>query len=311
MGELFEKNKEDFQITLLSGKNSLQRTVSTHEIHFPGLALSGFLYHFHHSKIQFISDMEWHYLNSLEPKARALAVGRLFEHPIPAVVVTSSREPHKELLSSAKKNGVPLYQTKLNSGDAARRISLFLEDYFAPKLTLHASLVDVYGIGMLYTGKSGIGKSECALDLVERGHRLVADDIVTITRKNDSLIGAGNPLLGHHMEIRGIGIINIQQLFGIRAIRLDKKIEIIVELVEWDPKTNYERLGLTEHTTDLLGIKVDKVSIPIFPGKNITVISEVIAMNMLLKYNGVNTAQEFNRKLIDTLQTKRQQRLKE
>jgi len=295
----------------LCGKGSLKRTLSTHEIHFPGLALSGFLYHFHHGKIQFLADMEWHYLNSLKPADRTVSVGRLLEHPVPAIVVTSGREPHKELLSSAKKHGVPVYSTRLNSGEAARRISLFLEDYFAPKMTIHASLVDVYGIGMLYTGKSGIGKSECALDLVERGHRLVADDIVTITRKNDSLIGAGNPLLGHHMEIRGIGIINIQSLFGIRAIRVDKKVEVIVELVDWDPKTNYERLGLTENTADILGVKVDKITIPIFPGKNITVISEVIAMNMLLKYNGVNTAQEFNRKLIDTLQAKRQQRLKE
>jgi HPr kinase/phosphorylase len=285
--------------------------VTTHEIHFPGLALSGFLYHFHHGKIQFIADMEWHYLSSLKSADRTTSVNRLFENPIPAVVLTSGREPHKELLLSARKHGVPVYRTRLNSGEAARRISFFLEDYFAPKMTLHASLVDVYGIGMLYTGNSGIGKSECALDLVERGHRLVADDIVIITKKNDSLIGAGNPLLGYHMEIRGIGIINIQQLFGIRAIRVDKKVEVIVELVDWDPKTNYERLGLMEHTADILGIKVDKISIPIFPGKNITVISEVIAMNMLLKYNGINTAQEFNRKLIDTLETKRQQRLKE
>jgi len=168
----------------------------------------------------------------------------------------------------------------------------------------------VYGIGLLYIGPSGIGKSECVLDLVERGHRLVADDIISITRKGDNLVGTGNPLLGHHMEIRGVGLINIQALFGIRAIRLDKKIEVIVELAEWNPRTNFERLGLSRTAVDVLGVKLDKVTIPIFPGKNITVISEVIAMNILLKYNGVNTAQDFNRKLIETLKQKSESRKK-
>jgi len=309
--ELFEKNKEEFQTEILSGADSLKRMIETPEIHFPGLALSGFLYHFHYNKVQFIADMEWHYLNSMTAKARQAAVNKLFEYPIPAVVITSGRESHKEVLASARKYKVPLFRSTLTSAEAGKRVSLFLEDIFAPRMTLHASLVDVYGIGLLYTGKSGIGKSECALDLIERGHRLVADDIVNIVRKSDTLVGSGSPLLGHHMEIRGIGIVNIQQLFGIRAIRLDKKIEVMVELVEWNPKMDFDRLGIETNTVDLMGIPVDKVTIPIFPGKNITVISEVIAMNMLLKYNGVNTAKEFNQRLLDTLQHKRVQRMKE
>jgi HPr kinase/phosphorylase len=176
---------------------------------------------------------------------------------------------------------------------------------------MHATLVDVYGIGMLYTGKSGVGKSECALDLIERGHRLVADDIVNIVRREDALVGTGSPLLGHHMEIRGVGIINIQSLFGIRAIRLDKKIEVVIELVKWDPQMAYERLGIIENTVDVLGMNIDKVTVPIFPGKNITVISEIIAMNILLKYNGINTAKEFNQRLLDALEQKRRQRMHE
>jgi HPr kinase/phosphorylase len=302
---LFNENRATFQTTLLCGnKKRLRQRVELLDIHYPGLALSGFFYHFHYKKIQFVADMEWHYLNSLTPRKRAAACKKLFEHPIPALVMTAGRKPHPELLACAKKRGVPLYASPLYANVLERKISYFLEDHFAPKMTMHASLVDVYGIGLLFTGKSGIGKSECALDLIERGHRLVADDIITITRRGGSLVGAGSPLIGHHMEIRGVGIINIEKLFGIRAIRNNKKIEVIVELVEWNPKKDFDRLGLAAHATELLGVGVDKVTIPIFPGKNITVISEIIAMNMLLKYNGVFTAKEFNRKLIETLKEK-------
>jgi HPr kinase/phosphorylase len=238
--------------------------------------------------------MEWHYLNSIPPRTRAAACRKLFKHPIPALVMTAGRKPHPELLACAKKRGVPVYATPLHANVLERKVLYYLEDYFAPKMTMHASLVDVYGIG----------KSECALDLIERGHRLVADDIITITRRGGALVGSGSPLIGHHMEIRGVGIINIEKLFGIRAIRNNKKIEVIVELVEWNPKKDFDRLGLAAHATELLGVGVDKVTIPIFPGKNITVISEIIAMNMLLKYNGVFTAKEFNRKLIETLKEK-------
>ena len=309
--ELLEKNAKEFELRLLSGKRYADRPITTHEIHFPGLALTGFLYHFHYNKIQCLADMEWHYLNSLSPRERRTCIKKLLAHPIPAILVTSSRAPHPELLEGARASGVPIFGTPLISPEASHRITDFLEDYFAPKMTLHASLVDVYGIGLLYIGKSGIGKSECALDLIERGHRLVADDIITLTKRGNTLVGQGSPLLGHHMEIRGIGIINIQSLFGIRAIRLDKKVEVVIELVAWNPKDNYDRTGLSETVIDIMGLKVDKVTIPIFPGKNITVISEVIAMNMLLKYNGVNTAKEFNQQLITTLQNKRTARSKE
>ncbi|MBL8029094.1 MAG: HPr(Ser) kinase/phosphatase [Fibrobacteres bacterium] len=311
VGELFSKNSEAFEVELLSGGDNLDRNVSGTGLHYPGLALTGFYYHFHQDKIQFIADMEWHYLDSLSAVDRKACLDRFLEFKVPAVVVTAGREPHTEILESAKKHNVPIYRTKLSSNEAGKRIQQYLDDYFAPRVTMHATLVDVYGIGMLYTGKSGIGKSECALDLIERGHRLVADDIVNIVRREDALVGTGSPLLGHHMEIRGVGIINIQSLFGIRAIRLDKKVEAVVELVKWDPHMAYERLGITENTIDLLGISVDKVTVPIFPGKNITVISEIIAMNILLKYNGINTAKEFNQRLLDALELKRRQRMHE
>jgi len=304
--ELFLSNRETWRLKRLCGSDrSLKRKITEPAIHYPGLALTGFLYHFHHTKIQFIADMEWHYINSLPANRRTSALAKLTEYPIPVILITHGRSPHPELLRCAEKKDIPLFSTDLPSIEAARLVSRHLEDLFAQKATVHASLADVYGIGLLYMGPSGIGKSECVLDLVERGHRLVADDIITLTRKGNSLIGTGNPLLGHHMEIRGVGLINIQNLFGIRAIRLEKKVEVVVEMTEWNPKNNFERLGLTQAKTELLGVPVDKVIIPIFPGKNITVISEVIAMNMLLKYNGVNTAQEFNEKLIENLKRKK------
>jgi HPr kinase/phosphorylase len=310
--EVFVDNAKALEVRQACGsEKSLSHRITEPDIHFPGLALTGFLYHFHHTKVQFVSDMEWHYINSLPSHRRISALDRLFRYSPPVIVVTHGRTPQPEFLSCAKKADIPVFTTPLDSTEAWRRITDFLEDAFALKTTVHASLADVYGIGLLYIGRSGIGKSECVLDLVERGHRLVADDMITITKKGGSLVGTGNPLLGHHMEIRGVGLINIQALFGIRAIRLDKKVEVVVELTEWNPRADFERLGLSQTTMDILGVKLDKVTIPIFPGKNITVISEVIAMNILLKYNGIHVARDFNEKLMATLKQKSERKGKE
>jgi HPr kinase/phosphorylase len=181
----------------------------------------------------------------------------------------------------------------------------FLEDAFSPTTTIHGTLVDVYGIGLLYTGSSGIGKSECALDLVERGHRLVADDIVTVRATPQGiLMGSGSELLRHHMEIRGIGIIDVQSIFGIRGVRLMKRIEVEVRLEAWDEIEDYERLGLDEKSTTILGIEIPQVTVPIIPGKNLTVISEVVALNHLMKVTGYNPAEEFNKRLVDLMAKK-------
>ena len=182
------------------------------------------------------------------------------------------------------------------------RLSAFLHNIFSPQTTIHGSLVDVYGVGLLYTGISGIGKSECALDLAERGHRLVADDVVKITKKAPELIvGQPDEKLGHHMEVRGIGIIDIEKLFGIRAIRVQKRIEVEVRLERWEEGKEYDRLGIDEHKTTILGVDIPYVVIPVSPGKNITVISEVISMNHMLKIYGENTAQRFIQKLSDDI----------
>jgi HPr kinase/phosphorylase len=197
---------------------------------------------------------------------------------------------------------VPLLRSRLKTGDFYRRLQPYLEEQFAPQTTLHGSLADVYGVGLLFMGRSGIGKSECVLDLVERGHRLVADDAVLVTRRgHDILIGRGHELQRHHMEIRGIGIIDVRALFGIRAIRVQKRIEVVVQLVDWSNQSNYDRTGLETEEVDILGVSVPRVSVPLNAGKNITVISEVVAMNHLLKYSGVHSARLFNARLQDSM----------
>jgi HPr kinase/phosphorylase len=223
---------------------------------------------------------------------------RLFALDMPALVVTKGLDVPPPLLEAARQHGVPVLRTSLKTGDFYRRIQPYLESMFAPTTTLHGSMADVYGVGLLVVGRSGIGKSECVLDLVERGHRLVADDLVYVSRRgNDVLIARGHELQRHHMEIRGIGIVDIPALFGIRSIRQQKRIEVVVRLVDWNERDAYDRTGLESETVEILDVALPQVTVPLNPGKNITVISEVIAMNHLLKYSGVHSAERFNASL--------------
>jgi HPr kinase/phosphorylase len=210
------------------------------------------------------------------------------------------------MLKLAEESKIPLFSTKLTTTDLTHLLIDYLDDFFAPRMNIHGSLVDVYGTGMLFTGRSGIGKSEIALDLVERGHRLVSDDVVVLTRKAEGvLMGTGTEMLKHLMEIRGVGIIDIRRMFGIRAIRLQKRVEMEVELVEWDEKEDYERLGLEEMMKEYLGVSIHYVKLPIFPGKNITVIAESLALNLHLKVYGYHPAKEFNERLVRTIEDHR------
>ena len=195
---------------------------------------------------------------------------------------------------------------KLKTAEFYRRIKPIVEEAFAPRTTLHGSLADVYGVGLLFIGRSGIGKSECVLDLVERGHRLVADDVVQVTRRgNDVLIGRGHELAAHHMEIRGIGLIDIPALFGVRAVRQQKRIEVVVQLEDWETAKDTDRTGLAREETMILDVPVPRVVVPLNPGKNITVISEVVAMMHLLRYSGVDVAAAFNDRLIKRMKEQR------
>jgi HPr kinase/phosphorylase len=295
--KIYREKKEVLELSLLTSENGLKRIVPGNEIHRPGLALAGFVERFAGQRTQVLGETEMSYLSTRNQAERKKAVENIFRSDLPCVIITKGIIPPPELLEVADKKGVPVFSSRLSTVEFINRLGVFLDNLFAPHTTIHGTLVDVYGVGLLYTGKSGVGKSECALDLVERGHRLVADDVVQITRKAPQvLVGTGSELLGHHMEVRGIGIINIEKLFGIRAIRMQKRIEVQVNLAHWDDQVEFERLGVEDKYTTILGVEIPVVIIPVSPGKDITVISEVIAMNHMLKVYGEDSAKEFSRR---------------
>ena len=301
--QLYLSRIKDLELTLLSSPASgMKRTITNPELHRPGLALAGFFERFPKRRIQIFGETEIHYLNVLPPDQLLQIAEKFLGSDIPLVMISKAITPPLPFLAAAERHGVVVLSSRLTTTNLQDRLGKFLDHQFAPVTNVHGTLVDVYGVGLLYTGKSGIGKSEVALDLVERGHRLVADDVVKITRTApDVIIGTGSELLGHHMEIRGVGIIDVEALFGIRAVRLQKRIEVEVHLTIWDEGANYERLGLEESLTTVLGVQIPILHVPIQPGKNITVISEVIAMNHMLKVYGQNSAVEFSRRLTERL----------
>jgi len=243
-------------------------------------------------------ETEMTYIAALPDEEAEKRLDVLFSFAVPAVFVSKGQEVPAYFVETATRHGVPVLRSRCATKVLYQRIKPYLEIALAPSTTLHGSLADVYGVGLLFVGKSGVGKSECVLDLVERGHRLVADDLVLATRQgNDVIIGRGHELQGHHMEIRGVGIIDISALFGVRAIRQQKRIEVIVSLEIWEQDREYSRTGLDEDYQDILGVQIPRVTVPLNPGKNITVIAEVVAMSHLLRFSGVNAAQAFDLKL--------------
>ncbi len=306
VAHLLAERDEHFELTPLTGQTGLQKPILTSEIHRPGLALAGYINRFPNERSQVIGETELAFLHDMDSKEMISRLDDLFAHPMPFLVATKGIQPPPELVEIALKHDTAVLTTRLSTTEFIYRLSVYLDSVFALHTTQHGTLVDVYGVGLLYTGHSGIGKSECALDLVERGHRLVADDMVNITKKgHDVIVGQASDLLGHHMEVRGIGILDIEKLFGIRSVRLQKRIEVVVRLVSWEEGTDYERLGLEENLTQILGVSVPSVIIPVSPGKNITVISEVIAMNQMLKVYGENTAERFSQKLAEEIKRRR------
>ena len=295
---LFDSNKERLRLRLLNGEVGFNKEIYDKNIHRPGLALAGYVELFTYNRVQIFGNTEIKYLQSLDLQKRLAAFETLFKFEIPCVVVTNNNILDREILELAEKHRICVLQTPFETTKFVYFISDFLDDQFSPQKVVHGSFVDVYGIGVLITGRSGIGKSEVALDPVERGHRLVADDVVMITRKGEGiLIGAGTDLVKHFMEIRGLGLIDIRSMFGIRAIRFQKRVEIVVELQEWKQEDEYTRTGLDSEVMKILDVEVPRVKLPIFPGKNITVIAEVIALNYLLKHYGYDAAKEFTKRL--------------
>jgi HPr kinase/phosphorylase len=301
--EYLVREKSQFlELFVLNGGECLKKSIPNNQIQRPGLALAGYTERFSYWRTQVMGKTEVAYLNSLSEPVQKEALERFFAFDIPLIVISKAQPPPALLLELAAQKQIPVLQTNLTTTDFIIRLSSYLDNLFAPRTSIHATLMDVYGVGLLYTGKSGIGKSECALDLVERGHRLVADDVVNVIKKApDVIVGEADERLGHHMEIRGLGIINIEKLFGIRSIRMQKRIEVEVRLELWDDKAEYDRVGIEESYTTVLGVEIPVVTIPLSPGKNITVISEVISMNHMLKVYGENSAEKFVQRLSEEL----------
>ncbi len=300
VGSLIEE--VDLKLSPLTGETGLSKRIVNAESNRPGLALSGFFDRFSNNRIQILGETELTYLRSLTGEPRRAALVRLFDLDIPCMVVTKGMVPPQELTETAERFDTAVLGTTLTTDAFAHSLLEYLEPYFAPSTTVHGALVDVYGVGLLFTGRSGIGKSETALDLVERGHRLVADDVVTAYRMRRGIVmGTSNTITQHFMEIRGVGIIDVTRMFGIRSIRVRKRIEVVVNLEDWNNDGDYERTALDEKTTTLLDTELPCVRIPINPGKNLTVISEVVALRHLLKVVGVNPASALNQRVLEAM----------
>jgi HPr kinase/phosphorylase len=288
-------------LQLVAGKEGLKNPIRSPRIQKYGLALAGYTEYLHPDRVQILGKTELSYLASL-PKERQEEVLRQYcSFPICCFLITQDLSVPPLLEQLAEECNIPVLRCPWQSSVCIARLEDYLEDRLAPEVSLHAVLVDVYGVGCIILGKSGIGKSETALHLIARGHRLVADDVVDVRRRGMTLVGSGAELLRHHMEIRGLGIINIRDLFGVGAIRSNKRVDLAIQLEEWEAEQHYDRLGLDEESYDILGIALPSIKVPVRPGRNITTIIEVAARNQLLKEMGYFPAQEFNKRLLEQL----------
>ena len=303
VAELIKDSEYHLNLELVAGKQGLLKKITIPRIQKPGLALTGDTSNLHSGRLQILGKSEISYLSGLPEKKLRAVVEKICKIDLSAMVITRGNPVPAILVEEAEKNSIPLFSTNLLTSTFINRITKFLEDKLTASTNVHGVLMDVFGVGIMIIGKSGIGKSEAALDLILRGHRLVADDVVEIKKKPPStLSGMSSEIIKYHMEIRGLGIINIEDLFGVAAIRDRKVIDIVVEMVDWDPKAEYDRLGMEEQTYPILDVRVPYLKIPVRPGRNVTTIIEVAARNHLLKQRGHFSAHEFDEKLSQDLQ---------
>ena len=289
---------EKFDLQLISGQEGIGRYITTSDISRPGLEMAGYFTHYPANRVQLLGMTELSFFEMLPEAERRDRMMQLCSQNTPAIIISRGLEVPLELITASNENHVPVLKTKLTTTRFSSRLTNFLESKLAPTTAIHGVLVDVYGIGVLLLGKSGVGKSETALELVKKGHRLVADDCVEIRQESENLlIGSPPPLLEHLLEIRGIGIIDIMTLFGASAVRPSKRITLVIELENWNSEKSYDRLGLDEEKMRILDMDLTKLTIPVQPGRNVSVIIEVAAMNYRLKKMGVNAAEEFSRRL--------------
>lgn len=295
-----DKLIKDLNLEIICKPKEVSISITKSDLNRPGLQLAGYFDHFAYERIQILGNVEWNYLNTLEDDLKIERLSKFFEKEIPALILTRNLDLMPQMEECAKKYNRLILRSNLPTTKFVNKIINYLDEMLAPKTTLHGVLVDVYGIGVLITGKSGVGKSETALELVKRGHRLVADDAVEINNvDNEHLIGRAPELIRHFLEIRGIGILDIKRLYGVGAIRNSKGIDIVIELEYWDESKEYDRVGLDEEYTDILGVKIVKLVVPVKPGRNLAMIVEVAARNHRQKQLGYNAAEELNSRLMN------------
>ena len=303
--ELYRQEKKDLKIQLVTGEKGLTKGIKRAEAQRPGLSLTGLLKGFVFSRILILGKQESSFLRGFDSKERAKILKTILKPVTPAVILSSSAKPSKELVSICDAYKIPLFQSELQATNLLSKVTFLLAEELCPKTTLHGTLVEVFGVGLLVQGESSVGKSEAALGLVERGHRLISDDIVRVKKKEgSSLLGYGPELTRHLMEIRGIGIINVAHLYGAVCVRKDKRIDIIVKLEPWDEEHFYDRVGLEEKFIEVIGVDVPHHVLPVKPGRDVVLLLETIALNHRLKSTGYNSAREFNDKLLETISRK-------
>lgn len=307
---LFEQHGKFLGLNLLAGSAGLNRRINKPEVHRPGLSLTGYLKGFVSARVLVIGKQEIEYLREFNSKVRMERLSAILTPMTPAVIVSRGFSPPKELISLCEKLKIPLFRANSSATNLLSRITFLLMEEFCPSATLHGTLVEVFGVGVLIQGESSVGKSEAALGLIERGHRLISDDVVRVKKKEDSsLLGSGPELTRHLMEIRGIGIINVAHLYGAVCVRPDKALDIVVKLEEWDDQHFYDRVGLDEKFIDILGISIPYHILPVKPGRDVVLLLETIALNHRLKDMGYNSAKEFNAKLLEAIARRQKKRI--
>lgn len=308
--DLFKQHGESLSLELIGGKEGINRRIKIPEAYRPGLSLTGYLKNHSYRRILIFGKVEIEYLRDLDPDVRIERLEAILTQHTPAVIVARRYRPPKELVSLCNQKQIPLFRSNMRTMNVISKLTLLLTGEFAPSMSCHGTLVEVFGVGVLIQGDSSVGKSETALGLVERGHRLISDDIVKVRKREGAYLeGSGAELTRHHMEIRGIGIINVANLYGATCVRDEKSIDIVVKLEVWDEDSFYDRLGLDERYCNILGIKLPFHVLPVKPGRDVVLLLETIALNHRLKGMGYNSAKEFNAKLIDMI-TKKNRKVK-
>jgi len=302
--EFYETKAKDLSLSLVTNPDTLDSEISSKYISRPGLALTGFFERFSYKRIQVLGETEIGYMQSLSDEMLYDRLKEILIYDIPCIIITKGLSAPNQLEFLANDMEIAVLRTAISTDRFSHLLRRYLDDYFAPTRTMHGTMIDVFGVGILLTGKSGIGKSECALDLVERGHKIVTDDAVKIKLNDDKLLAMPTNDFGHFMEIRGVGLIDVEKMFGIQAVGLEKQIDVQLELMPWQDNMDYERIGLSDNYVEILGVKKPIIYLPVSPGKNVSVIIEVVAMNYILKTFGYEAAKVYTDKLQQKLREK-------